>query len=189
VYVPFKRAMLLRSVRVILRTTEDTAAAAPVIRQTIAQIDGTQAIADMTTLDAVLATSIANRRFNLSMLCLFSAVALFLALTGAYGVIAHAVAQRRREIGIRMTLGARPVDVIRLVVQHEMRFAVAGIALGLMGTFAVTPVVASLLYEVAPRDTATFAAVGAALALASLLTSYGAASTASRVDPVIVLRH
>jgi len=145
VYVPFKRAMVLRTVRVVLRADGNPSAAAPVVRETITQIDGTQAIAGFTTLDDVLVSSVANRRFSLSMLCLFAAVALSLCLTGAYGVIAHSVAQRRREIGIRIALGARPMEVVGLVVQYEMRFALAGIALGLLGTFALTPLMANLL--------------------------------------------
>jgi putative ABC transport system permease protein len=189
VYVPFKRAMLLRSVRVLVRTDRDPSAAAPVVREAIAQIDRSQAIAEFTTLDEVLTSSVANRRFNLSMLCLFAAVALFLSLTGAYGVIAHSVAQRRRDIGIRIALGARPTEVVRLVAQHEMRFAFAGVALGLLGAFTLTPVMANLLYDVAPRDPATFAAVGVALATASLLTSWTAAAKAASVDPVMALRH
>jgi predicted permease len=188
VYVPFTRSMVLRSVRVVLRTNGDPFAAAPFVRETIARIDGTQAIAEFATLDDVLNRSIANRRFSLSMLCLFAAVALFLALTGAYGVIAHSVAQRTREIGIRVALGARPTDVVSLVVWHEMHVALAGIALGLLATFALAPVMATLLYDVTPRDPATFVAVGVALASASLLTSWSAAARAARVDPMVVLR-
>jgi len=188
VYVPFTRSMVLRSVRVVLRTNGDPFAAAPFVRETIARIDGTQAIAEFATLDDVLNRSIANRRFSLSMLCLFAAVALFLALTGAYGVIAHSVAQRTREIGIRVALGARPTDVVSLVVWHEMHVALAGIALGLLATFALSPVMATLLYDMTPRDPATFIAVGVALASASLLTSWSAAARAARVDPMVVLR-
>src|SRR3989442_14837072 len=106
--------MLSSSVRVVLRTSGDPFADAPFVRETIARIDGTQAIAEFATLDDVLNRSIANRRFSLSMLCLFAAVALFLALTGAYGAIAHSVAHRTREIGIRDALGARPTDVVGL---------------------------------------------------------------------------
>jgi len=188
VYVPFKRSAVLRSMRVVLRTHGDPMSVAPSVRETIARIDPTQAIAEFATLDEVLGASIANRRFSLSMLCLFAAVALFLALTGAYGVVAHSVAQRTREIGIRLALGARPTDVVGLVVRHEMAVAMAGIALGVLGTFALAPVMAGMLYDVAPRDPATFAAAGVALASASLLTSWSAAARVARVDPMVVLR-
>jgi predicted permease len=189
VYVPFTRSMVLRSVRVVSRTGGDPAAVVPVLREAIAGIDRTQPVAAFATLDEVLASSVANRRFNLSMLCVFAAVALFLALTGAYGVIAHSVAQRTREIGIRIALGARPTSVVRMVVRREMRAALAGIATGLVGALALAPVMASLLYGVPPRDPATFVAVGLALASASLLTSWRAAARAAAVDPAIVLQH
>ena len=188
VYVPFRRATLLRSVRVVVRTHGDPMSVAPAVRETIARIDHTQAIAAFATLDEVLGASIANRRFSLTMLCLFAAVALFLALTGAYGVVAHSVAQRTREIGIRLALGARPTEVVRLVVRHEMAGAIAGIALGVLGTFALAPVMAGMLYDVAPRDPATFAAAAGALASACLLTSWGAAARVTRVNPMVVLR-
>ena len=188
VYVPFKRSAILRSMRIVFRTHGDPMSVAPSARETIARLDPTQAIAEFATLDKVLGASIANRRFSLGMLCLFAAVALFLALTGAYGVVAHSIAQRTREIGIRLALGARPTDVVRLVVRHEMAVAMAGIALGALGTFALAPVMAGMLYDVAPRDPATFAAAGVALGLASLLTSWSAAARVARVDPMVVLR-
>ena len=179
---------MLRSIRVVLRTSGDPTNVAPAVRETIAQLDPTQAIAEFATLDNVLGASIANRRFSLSMLCLFAAMALFLALTGAYGVVAHSVAQRTREIGIRLALGARPTDVVRQVVRHEMTVAMVGIALGVLGMFVLAPVMAGMLYDVAPRDLATFAAAGGSLASASLLTSWCAAARVARVDPVVVLR-
>ena len=188
VYVPFMRSMVLRSVRVVVRTPGDPVAVAPSVRETIARIDPTQAVAESATLDEVLGASISNRRFSLSMLCLFAAVALLLALTGAHGVVAHSVGQRTREIGIRIALGARPREVIRLVVRREMAFVTVGIALGVLGTFALAPVLDAMLYDVAPRDPATFAAITLALASASILTAWMAAARAARVDPVKVLR-
>lgn len=190
VYVPFTRAMLLRSVRLVLRVGGggDPSAAVPFLRDTIAQMDRTQAIAEFATLGDILTSSVSNRHFSLSMLCLFAAVALFLALTGAYGVIAHSVAQRSREIGIRIALGATPSAVVRQVVRHEMRVAFAGIALGLLGAFALAPVMASAVYGVPPRDPVTFVVGGVALALAALLTSWRAAARAARVDPIVVLQ-
>jgi predicted permease len=188
VYVPFKRSMVLRSVRVVVRTDGDPIAVAPSVREAITRIDPTQAVAESATLEEVLGASIAHRRFSLSMLSLFAAVALLLALTGAYGVVAHSVAQRTREIGIRIALGAKPADVIRLVVRHEMSVVIAGIAVGVLATYMLAPIMAGMLYEVAPRDAFTFTAVAIALAAASLVTSWSAAAKAARVDPVVVLR-
>jgi putative ABC transport system permease protein len=188
VYVPFKRSMVLRSVRVVVRTHGDPVTVAPSVREAIARIYPTQAVAESATLDEVLGASISNRRFSLRMLALFAAVALLLALTGAYGVVAHSVGQRTREIGIRIALGGRPREVIRLVVRREMAFAAAGIALGVVGTFALAPLLDTVLYDVAPRDVATFAAVTLAMAAAATLTSWSAAARAASVDPVNVLR-
>ena len=188
VYVPFKRSMVLRSVRLVVRTQGDPVTVAPSVREVIARIDPTQAVAESATLDEVLGASISNRRFSLSMLALFAAVALLLALTGAYGVVAHSVGQRTREIGIRIALGARPSEVVRLVVRREIAFVAAGVALGVVGTFALAPLINALLYDVAPRDFATFAAVTIALAIASTLTSWSAAARAANVDPMKVLR-
>ena len=188
VYVPFKRAAFLRSVRVLLRTAADPTVVAPAVRDSIAQIDRTQAVAEFATLDDVLGASIANRRFTLNLLGLFAAVALFLALTGAYGVITHSVSQRQREIGIRIALGARSRDVVGLVLQHEMAAAIAGVMLGVLTAFTLAPLIADMLYDVTPRDVPTYAVVVVLLAAISLLTGWSAAARAANVDPVCALK-
>jgi predicted permease len=188
IYVPFSRALVLRSLRIVLRITGDAAAAAPAVRATIARIDPSQAVADLVTLDDLLSASIASRRFTLGLLCLFAAVAMFLALTGAYGVVAHSVAQRAREIGIRMALGATRADVIGLVVRGEMRVVGLGLLPGLLGAFVLAPLMGGVLYGVAARDAVTFVAVGVALTVAALLTSWTAAARSARVDPIVVIQ-
>ena len=113
---------------------------------------------------------------------------MFLALTGAYGVVAHSVAQRAREIGIRMALGRLARDVIGLVVRGEMRVVGLGLLPGLFGAFALAPLMSGLLYGVAARDAMTFVAVGVALTVAALLTSWTAAARSARVDPIVVIQ-
>ena len=189
VYVPFKRAMTLRSVRVAIRTDGSPSAVAPAVRDAMSQIDPTQPIADMATMDQVLEASIANRRFSLAMLGIFAGVALFLSLMGTYGVIAHSVAERTREIGIRIALGARPSGVVRMIVGGEMRIAVGGIAAGVLLAFGIAPVMTTLVYGVAPRDTGIFLGVAGALASVALLTAWAAAARAARVDPIAALQH
>jgi putative ABC transport system permease protein len=110
-------------------------------------------------------------------------------VVGIYGVIAYSVAQRTREFGIRMALGARPGDVVRMVVRQGMAIAVLGIAVGLVAALGLTRVMASLLYDVKPNDPATFALVAITLATTAGLASWGPALKAALVDPLIALRY
>jgi putative ABC transport system permease protein len=188
IYVPFKRAMLLRRVRIVARAESDVDMLAPVVRGTLAEIDPTQPIGALTTLEHVLASSVVNRRFNLIMLSSFAGVAFFLALAAAYGVTAYSVAQRQREIGIRMALGAEPRRVVRMIVGHDLRIALIGVLLGVVAMVVLSPVTATLLYGVAPHDPLAIAAISGALVAAAAITSWTAASRASAVEPVVALR-
>jgi predicted permease len=188
IYVPFKRSMLLRRVRIVARAESDVDTLAPVVRKTLAEIDPTQPIGALTTLDHVLASSIVNRRFNLIMLSSFAGVAFFLALAAAYGVTAYSVAQRQREIGIRMALGAEPRRVVRMIVGHDLRIALIGVLLGVAAMIVLSPLTATLLYGVRAHDPLAIAAIGIALVAAATVTSWTAASRASAVEPVVALR-
>ena len=128
-------------------------------------------------------------RFRTLLLALFAALALLLAAVGIYGVISYSVTQRTREIGIRVALGARPRDVLRLVVGRGLWLACTGITLGLAGGLAVTRVMSSLLFGVGARDPATFAAVAALLGLVALLACLVPARRAAKVDPMVALRY
>jgi putative ABC transport system permease protein len=189
VFVPFKRAMVLRSARVVIRTDRDPAAMTPQLRSAIGAIDATQAPPQFTSLADVLAASVSNRRFNLMLLSSFAGVAVLLALVGAFGVIAYSVAQRRREIGVRLALGATPREIVIAIVTQETRAALMGIAFGLVVAFAAAPLAATLLYGVTPRDALTFAAVSGALAVAAMVTSWAAAARAGRVNPLTALQN
>jgi putative ABC transport system permease protein len=146
-----------------------------------------QAVYDVKTLEDALTESVAPRRFSAFLLGLFAFTALLLAVIGVYNLVAYSVAQRTREIGVRMALGARRSDVIRMVVRQGMLPAVVGIVIGLAGATALTRVMTSLLYEIAPIDLPTFVAVAALLAGASLVACWGPATRAS-FDPNTALR-
>jgi ABC-type antimicrobial peptide transport system permease subunit len=133
--------------------------------------------------------SIAPRRFNLYLLGAFAAAALLMAIVGIYGLIAYSVAQRTREIGIRMALGAQRGEVVRMMVRQGMAMVVSGIVAGIIAALGLTRFMASLLYGVRPNDAPTFALVALALAITALLASWGPALKAAIVDPLIALRY
>ena len=170
-------------------STPNPAAIIPAIRKTIADLDPAQAAYDVKTLDQALAESIAPRRFNLFLLGIFASVALILAVIGVYGVIAYSVAERTREIGVRIALGAQTRGVVRMVVIEGMGVALAGILIGISAAFGFTRLMANLLYDVRPDDPLTFAAVGSLLALTALAACAGPALKAATIDPVIALRY
>jgi putative ABC transport system permease protein len=140
------------------------------------------------TMDQILDNTLAGRRFTLILICLFAGLALVLATVGTYGVISYSVAERTREVGIRMALGADRKEVVRLVVSQAARLAVIGVALGLAAAFASTRVMESLLFKVSRTDPPTFAAISAILILVSLVASYMPARRAARIDPMAALR-
>src|SRR5262249_15374984 len=153
-----------------------------------AGVDSGQTTTPVETVEEVLATSIAPRRFTLFMLCTFAGCAWLLAIVGIYGVIAYGVGQRTREIGVRMALGAEAGTVVRMVVGQGMAIAAVGLAIGVAAALVATRAMSSLLYDVAPTDPLTFSAVVAGLALTVLGACCGPALKAARVDPAIALR-
>jgi ABC-type antimicrobial peptide transport system permease subunit len=130
----------------------------------------------------------AQTSFAMVMLAIAGGVALLLGAVGIYGVIAYIAAQRTREIGIRMALGAQPADVLRMVLTHGLTLAGAGILIGLVGAWGVTRIMRALLYETSPTDPLTFAVVVPLLGAATLLACYVPARRAMRVDPIAALR-
>jgi predicted permease len=187
-YIPYATAPLLVAFSFVVRVDGDPLILAPAIRKAVADIDRTQPIFGVMTLEQALADSIAPRRFNLILLGTFAASALLLALVGIYGVIAYAVAQRTHEIGVRMALGAQRRQVVRMVVRQGMAIALTGIALGIAAALAVTRVLTSMLYEVTPTDPVTFAGVAVFLAATALAACSGPALKAALVDPIVALR-
>jgi putative ABC transport system permease protein len=152
-------------------------------------IDPDQPIAAIKTMQQWMETSVAAPRYRTTLLGLFAVVALVLASTGIYGVMSYSVTQRTHEIGVRMALGARRLDVLKLVVRQGMGLVVIGVALGLVGAFALTRVMASLLFGVTAKDPVTFVAVAALLALIAFIACYIPARRATKVDPLVALRY
>ncbi len=176
------------STHFVVRMVRNTPPPLASIRRELASIDPSLALSGVTTMPEVIARSIAPQRFQMALVSAFGAVALVLALMGVYGVISHGVGARRREIGVRMALGARPADVIRMVVGQGLRMALGGLALGACLFAAISSVLESLLYEVSARDPLVLLATAAILLGAALLASYLPARRASAADPVEALR-
>jgi predicted permease len=172
----------------VVKTAVPAATITPLIRAAVRRVDPSQPLYRVLTMNEVIDHSLAARRLNLWLLGVFAVIALVLSATGLYGVIAYLVAQRTREIGIRMALGAQVGDVTRLVVQQGARLAAIGIAVGLVGALALTRVLASLLYGVSARDPLTFAGVAAVLGAVALMATYVPARRAARVDPLMAIR-
>ncbi|MBV8858091.1 MAG: ABC transporter permease [Acidobacteria bacterium] len=173
----------------VVRSKSDPAALLGGVRREVAAADRELAVFGAATMDELLADSVALRRFSMLLLGVFAAVAVALAGVGIYGVISYTVAQRTREIGVRVALGARPSDVLRLVLGRGLGLAGAGIVLGLAGGLAVTRVISSLLFGVGARDPLTFAAVAALLSLVALAACLVPARRATKVDPMVALRY
>jgi ABC-type antimicrobial peptide transport system permease subunit len=140
-------------------------------------------------MEQVVQAGVVQQRFYTSMLGIFAFVALTLGAIGIYGVISFSVGQRTKEIGIRMALGARGLDILRLVIRSGLGLTLIGIALGLVGAVALTRVLASLLFEVSTTDPFTFAMVAFVLVSAALLACYIPARRATKVDPLTALRY
>ncbi len=188
-YVPYRQAIDLHSVDIMVRTAGNPSALTGDIRKILAGLDRAQPVYDVQTVEQALAGSIAPRRFNLLLLGIFAAVALALAVVGIYGVMGYVVAQRTHEIGVRMALGARRSEVVRMVVRQGMVVAGMGIVVGTVAAFGLTRLMGSLLYEIAPTDGPTFAVVCSVLAAAAFLACCLPALRASKVDPVVALRY
>ena len=159
------------------------------LRQQVWSLDRQQPLHNVRTVAQVLAQSIARPRFNTLLITILAGVALVLAAVGIYGVISYSVTQRTHEIGVRMALGASSSNVLRLVVGQGMLLAGMGLAVGVLGAFAVTRIMGTLLYGVSANDPLTYIALVLLLGVIALVASYIPARRAMRVDPVVALRN
>ena len=177
-----------RAMNVVLKTAAAPDALTASIRAEVRRLDPDVPAAQIRAMDVVTQTSTRDRRLNVLLIGAFGALALFLAVIGLYGVMAFQVAQRTREMGVRLALGASRRDVLGLVVGEAMRLVGTGLVAGVAAALLLSGSIASLLFEVTPRDLSVFASVPAVLAAAAALASYLPARRATRVDPVIALR-
>ena len=179
---------LANNFSVVIRTSMDAQTVAEFVRRELRTVDSDVAISTVKPLEQIVTASVASRRFNLVLLVAFAGTALLLAGVGIYGVIAFLVATRTREIGVRMALGARRIDVMRLILGHGLKLVLVGVAVGLLGALIATRGLTTLLFATAPTDPPTYAGVAALLTLVALLASYIPARRATKVDPLQALR-
>jgi putative ABC transport system permease protein len=181
--VPFNQMTM------VIRTTNDPHSLITAIQNEVKAMDPEVPVFNIKTMDEYISATVAAPRFNATLLVIFAAVALVLTIVGLYGVMSYSVAQRTNEIGIRMALGAQTRDVLRMIVAQGFKLVLLGLAIGLVGAFALTRVIASLLFGVTTKDPLTFAAVALLLALVALLACYIPARRATRLDPLSALRY
>ena len=186
-YRPLQQAPT-SALSLVARTSSDVQAFGSALRAAVAQVDRATPVSDLMTMTTVVERSAARQRFTMLLLTLFAGIALLLGIIGIYGVMSYAVAQRTREIGVRMALGASPGDARRMVLREGLTLAVGGIALGLLAAAASTRALSGLLYGVTATDPVTFAVVPVLLVGVALLASYLPARRATRVDPTTALR-
>jgi predicted permease len=172
-----------------IRAVGDPSGLARAVQQEVLRVDPDLPVARVMTMERIIGKSIARQNFNMILLGVFGGVALLLAAIGIYGVMSYTVQQRTHELGIRIALGAGTGELLRLVVGQGLLLAGIGVTLGLAASFGVTRVMSSLLYGVKATDIATFAAVAAVLSGVAALACYIPARRATRVDPIIALRH
>jgi putative ABC transport system permease protein len=188
IYLPEPQAPPYNTV-VYLRTAADPGVLGEAIRRETQAVDPTIPVFGIQTMDEVVAQSMAARRFALEILGIFAIVAFLLACVGIYGVMAYAINQRTGEIGLRMALGARRGDILRVVLSEAALIVIAGVGAGLLGSLLVTRFLQTLLFDIRPTDPLTFGALTILLAVVALLASFIPARRASRIDPLIALRH
>lgn len=195
VYVPFAQTAYATNASgqysamiLVVRTAVDPLNLASTIRKTIADINRDAPVSNVASLEQVVSATLWQPRFNLLLTAVFGGVALMLAAIGLYGVLSYAVAQRTREFGVRVALGADSLDILGLTFKEGLKLAGIGLVLGLAGAFGLTHLLAALIYEVKPTDPVTFAGASLLLFIATMLACWLPARRAAKVDPVIALR-
>ena len=187
IYVPYAQ-FPLQSMAVVLRSDVPPRSLATAAEAAVHELDAELPVARVATLEEIVARSISEPRFYVVLLGAFAATALFLAALGLFGVMSYAVAQRTRELAVRMALGARQQELRRMVLREALVLGALGLTLGLGGALVVSRTLESLLFSVRPGDPATLAAVALLLLVTTLLAGYLPARRATRIDPVVALR-
>jgi putative ABC transport system permease protein len=188
-YIPYAQRPNGADLFLVVRTDAEPSTLAPAVRGAVAGVDRDLPVYRVTTMEKLVAESLAQRRFSMFLFGVFAALALALAVVGLYGVMSYAVAQRTHEIGLRMALGAQSRDVLRMVVGQGMWLVAVGLAVGLAGALALTQLMTSLLYGVSAADPLTYAGIAVLLAAVAFFASYLPARRATKVDPMEALRY
>ncbi len=191
VYTPFVQSdeRWRHWMTLVIRSDKPAAGIVAQVKAQVWSLDRLIPVSDISTMDELMAVSIAEQRFNMLLLGAFAALALILASVGIYGLMSYTAGQRTHEIGIRMALGGQRSDVLQLILGEGAKLAAAGILIGIVGALGLTRLMASLLFEVKPADPAIFAVVAILLALVALAACYIPAHRAMRTDPMVALRH
>jgi len=186
---PLATRFWVQTMSLVVRTTGDPTAVASAVREAVLNVDPDQPVFDVNTMEEVISTSLNSRRFDLLLLGSFAALGLVLAVLGIYGVISYGVQQRTHEVGIRMALGAQRRDVLQIVLGEGAKLALIGVAIGLVAALGLTRLLRGLLYAVSATDPATFVGAAILLTAVALLACYIPARRATKIDPMVALRH
>jgi predicted permease len=188
-YYPYEQVISLAPNALVVRTRVDPLSLGATVRNVIWSIDKDQPVSNIRSMEEIVSNSVGRQRFSTMLLGIFAALALVLASVGIYGVMSYSVAQRTREIGIRMALGAQRNDVLKMMVKQGLQLVGIGVVIGLAAAFALTRVMSSLLFGVSATDPLTFISISAVLLVVALLASYVPAMRAMKVDPMEALRY
>jgi len=187
-YFTYRQLKDLAPNALVVRTGFEPMTLAASVRDAIWSVDKDQTVADIDTMEHIVAGAVARQRFSMLLLGLFAALALLLASVGIYGVMTYSVAQRTHEIGVRIALGARPGDVLQMTIKQGLKLVGAGMILGLAAAFLLTRLLQSLLFGISATDPVTFFGISLVLLAVAILASYRPALRATKVDPIIALR-
>ncbi len=188
-YLSYVQAEFFEPRDLVVSTSVDPLSMTSAVRGAVWEIDKDQPVSNIRTMKEIVSESVARQRFSMLLLGIFAGLALVLAAVGIYGVMSYSVAQRTREIGLRMALGAQKWDVLRLVVGQGLKLVLIGIAIGLVAAFVLTRVMSSLLFGISATDPTTFIAISLVLISVAVLASFIPARRATKVDPMIALRY
>jgi putative ABC transport system permease protein len=187
-YAPLSQSTRVLPISLVIRTAGDPSQLTPAIRRAVGAEDKDLPLEEVATMERITANALSDSRFISVTLGVFALIALLLGATGIYGVISYSVAERAREIGVRMALGAQRLDVLRLVLAQGMKLALIGVTLGLIAAYGLTRLMKSLLFEVSATDPLTFAAISILLVFVAALACWMPARRATKVDPLVALR-